>query len=88
MAEYKDGTYHKGYFSGGSNDELKLITCEDKIVIPLKLQSYVLHWYNKYLLCPGLDRTEVIIFQHLYWPDIRDTVWKEVDNCDTCQRSK
>ena len=33
-------------------------------------------------------RTEAMIHQHLYWSDIRDTVWKEVTNCDTCQRAK
>ena len=83
MAKYEDGTHHKGFFGGGINIDLSLITCKDKIVIPSKLQSYVLHWYNKYLLCPGLDRTEVIIFQHLYWPGIRYAVQKEVTNCIT-----
>ena len=39
LAKYKNGTHHKGYFRGGSNIDLKLITCEDKIVIPSKLQS-------------------------------------------------
>ena len=42
--KYKDGTYHKGSFSGGRNIDFNLITCKDKIVIPSKLQSYVLHW--------------------------------------------
>ena len=32
--EYKYGTYHKGYFCGGSNIDIKLIRCEDKIIIP------------------------------------------------------
>ena len=27
MARYKDGTYHTGYFRGGSDIGLKLITC-------------------------------------------------------------
>ena len=31
--EYKDGTYYKGYFCGGSNIDLNLITCKEKIVI-------------------------------------------------------
>ena len=33
--KYKDGTYHGhgGSFSGGSNIDIKLITCKDKIVI-------------------------------------------------------
>ena len=42
MSKYKNGTYHKGSFRGGSNIGLKLITCEDKIVIPSELQSCIL----------------------------------------------
>ena len=87
MAKYKNGMCHKGYFSGGSNDYLKLITCKNNIVILSKIQSYVLHWYHMYILHPGMYRTEAIIFQHLYWPNIRYAVRKEVTNCDTCQRT-
>ena len=64
MAKYKEGTYQKCYFRGGSNIDLSLILCEDNIVIPSMLQSYLLHWY--YLLCPGMDRSEATIRQHLY----------------------
>ena len=35
-----------------------------------------------------MDRTEAMIRQHLYWPDIRYAVCKEATNCDTCQRTK
>ena len=35
-----------------------------------------------------MDRTEVMIHQHLYWPDIRYAIRKEVNNCDTWQRTK
>ena len=62
--------------------------CEDNIVITEILQSYVLHWCHKYLLHPGMDRTEAMIFQHFYWSDIRYAVRKEVTNFDTCQRTK
>ena len=34
MNKYEDGTDHKGYFCGSNNIDLKLITCEDKIVFP------------------------------------------------------
>ena len=34
MNKYKDDTYHKGSFCGGSNIDINLIMCEDKIVIP------------------------------------------------------
>ena len=57
-------------------------------MIPSKLQCYVLHWYRTYLLHPGMDRTEVMICQHLYWPDIRYVVRKEVTNCGICKRTK
>ena len=34
IARYKNGTYNKGSFRGGSNIDINLKTCEDKIVIP------------------------------------------------------
>ena len=46
MAKYEDGTYHEGSVRGGINSYLNLIMCEYKVVIPKKLQSYVLHWYQ------------------------------------------
>ena len=83
MDKYKYCTYNKGSFCGGSNDNLSLITCAYKIAIPSKLQSYVLHWYHTYLLNLGMNRTDVMIRQHLYWPNIRNAVRKEIINCDT-----
>ena len=65
MAKYNNVTYHKGSFCGGSNIDLNLITCDNKIFIPEKLQSYVLHWYHTYILRPDMDRTEAMIFQPL-----------------------
>ena len=63
-AKYNVGTYQKRFFCGGSNIYLNLITCNDNIVILSILQSYVLRWYHIYLLHPGMDGTEAIIFQH------------------------
>ena len=87
-AKYEMGTYQKDCFCGGSNKHLKLIMCKDKVVITPIIQSYVLHWYHAYLLHTGMDRTETMIHQNFYWPGIRYTVWKEVGNCDTLQRTK
>ena len=78
----------KVIFHGVSNNNLKLTTCEDKIVIPEILQSYVLHWYHKNLLHTGMDITEATICHHLYFPITRNAVRKESTNCDTCQRTK
>ena len=47
-----------------------------------------MHWYHTYILHPGMDRTEAMIHQHLYWPNIRNSVQTEVSNCDTFQRTK
>ena len=56
IAKYTTGNYQKGCFIGGSNIDLKLITCGDNIFILSKLQSYVVHWYHVYLLHPRMDR--------------------------------
>ena len=76
MDKYKMGAYDTGSFLGGSNIYLNLIMCKGNIVIPLILQSYVLHWYHMYILHPGMDRTEAMILQRLYWTIIRDIFHK------------
>ena len=86
--KFKNGTYHNSSFRGGINTYLNLITYKDTIVIPSKFQSYVFNWYHRYLRHTGMDITEAIICQYLYWTDIRDSIWKEITNCDTCQRTK
>ena len=55
--------YQKGYFRGDRNT-IRLVTYKNKIVIPQKLQKYVVKWYHTYLLHTGLDQTEAIICQH------------------------
>ena len=47
MAEYNIGTYPIGSFIGGSNIDLKILTCKDDIVIPLLLQTCIFNWYHK-----------------------------------------
>ena len=54
MAKYNMGTYNKGFLCGGSNMDLILIICVSKVVIPVILQIYTLHWYHTYLLYPGM----------------------------------
>ena len=88
IAKYKNGKYHKSYFYGGCNIDLKIIMCKDNIIIQPKLQSYIFHWYYTYILHPGMDLMKAVIRQHLYWTDIRDSVRKEVTNFGTCQCTK
>ena len=65
LDKYGMGTYNKGYFCGGSNIHLNLITCEDKIVILSIIQIHALHRYHTYLLHPRTDRKKAMICQHL-----------------------
>ena len=78
MAEYNKFICKISSFCGGSNIIINHIMCEDNIYIPLILQRYVLYWYYKYILHPGMDRTEAMICQHFYWPDIITAIRKEV----------
>ena len=87
MDKYQNGMCHKGSFCVGSNIDLSLIMCDGNSFILSKLQSYVLHWYHTYLLHPGMDKTKTTIHQYLYWPNIRDAVWKEVTYYDNCKRT-
>ena len=52
---------------------LKSYICKGKIFILSVLQSYVLNLYHAYLCHSGQDRTEVIIFKHLYWHDLKSS---------------
>ena len=88
MATYKNSKYKIGSSHGGSDISINLIMYEYNIVIFLILKSYVLNWYHKYLLHPGMDKTEAMILQHLYLAVIRNDAQKKVKNCDTCQRIK
>ena len=67
--------YKKVSFRGVRNT-ITLITYQDKIVIPQKIQKYVLHWYHTYLLHTGIDWTDTMILKHLFKPVIIDVVQK------------
>ena len=67
---------------------ISLIMCKDKIVIPSILQSYVLYWYHTYILYTGMNRTEAMVCQYFYWPDIRYDFRKKVTNSESCQHIK
>ena len=77
----------KWSFCGGHNP-INMVTYQNKIVVPQKLQKYVIHWCHTFLLHYGLDRTEAMIRQHLFWTGIREAVRNEFKNCDSCQCNK
>ena len=60
----------KQIYFGAGNTILNIITFDNKICIPTKLQIYVIIFYHKYLLRPETGRTEAMIFQNLYWSSL------------------
>ena len=76
MEKLHSAEYQMGYFRGGKNT-IEFVTYKDKILIPQQLQKYVVKWYHKYLLHPGLDRTDEVIIYQLYCPGIGEAVHKE-----------
>ena len=48
----------------------------------------MVRWYHTYILHPVLYQTEAIICQHLFWPNIRESVQSEVQHCNSCQNNK
>ena len=69
-------------------EDVELITYENKIYIPSKLQARVVAWYHEYLAHPGITRLEATIRQIYTWPKLRDHVHEHCRTCDKCQLSK
>jgi hypothetical protein len=61
-----------------------LVTREDKIVVPRRLQGRVVAWYHKYLVHPGETRLEKTLRQMLYWKGLRGHVEGYVKTCRYC----
>ena len=65
VAKLKLENYHNKYFCGGVITT-NLICLGVKMVMPMIIQKYIVNWYNKYLLHPGMDHTEATISQNYY----------------------
>jgi hypothetical protein len=74
-------------FHGGGR-EFKLITRNDRIVLPKVLQQKCAQWYHLMLMHPGTSRMELTISQHYYWPNLKNTVIDVCKKCQICQLSK
>ena len=79
---YKETTFPFG------DTEFRLITKEDKIVIPKSLQVKAVKYYHQTLCHPGETRTELTMGQHYTWMGMRKTVEKVCKYCRTCQLNK
>jgi RNase H-like domain found in reverse transcriptase/Integrase zinc binding domain len=74
-------------FRGGGTDR-KLITRNERIVIPTSLQKRIVRWYHHILCHPGESRTEATIAQHLHWSGMREHIKNECSTSHVCQLTK
>ena len=66
----------------------KLITKDNKIVLPRSLQAKAIQWYHEILLHPGETRTELTIGQHFTWVGMQKAIQQACKRCATCQLTK
>jgi hypothetical protein len=87
LKQAQTGSYSLKKFHGGGAT-VCLLCFKDKIVIPTSLTKQIVQWYH-YLLChPSINRTEEIIGQHFYWPEMRDQITNDISICAICQTQK
>ena len=84
----EDSRYRMTPFHGGENNEIKLITRDEKIVIPEELQDRIVEWYHTFLCHPGETRTEQTIRQHFTFKGLRTKVKSHCSKCKICQLTK
>lgn len=77
----------KAFRGGGKSYDL-IVTNDDKIVIPKRLQKRVVTWYHETLCHPGETRTEQTIRLNFYWKSLRKDVEDICKKCHTCQVHK
>ena len=67
---------------------VQLITHEDKIYVPRKLQQRVLNWYHYYLNHPGGKRLYNTLKQICHWKGMANQAADFCKKCKTCQQHK
>jgi hypothetical protein len=87
MKRLEKNRYVLKSFHGGGKDR-QLVCYQGKIVIPKTLQTRTVNWYHHLLGHPGINRTEESIYQHLWWPKMRQLITTIVSTCVPCQKNK
>jgi len=67
---------------------VKLITKEDKIVLPTTLRKTAAEWHHLHLLHPGETRMELTLGQHFTWTGMRKTIQSVCKACRVCKEAK
>jgi len=71
-----------------SGTTYKLVTRENKIVLPTSMQRKAVVWYHQVLCHPDETRTELTMAQHFCWKGMCNTVQDVCKRCPTCQINK
>ncbi len=69
-------------------ENTKVLSKNDKLVIPAALHHQAVSWYHHYLQHPGSTRLEETLCIAMYWKGMCLTVWSYAKNCKTCQVNK
>jgi hypothetical protein len=73
LLKSKPDIYKKKDFKH-SNETYSLVTKEDKIVLPKKLQKKATEWYHLHLLHPGKTCIELTLGHHYCWVGMTKTI--------------
>ena len=71
-----------------SDRTYRLLTREDKIVLPKELGKELAEWYHSHLLHPGETRLELSLRQHFCFKGLKPTVEKVCKTCAVCRTHK
>ncbi len=69
-------------------EDTKVLSKNGKLVIPASLQHRAVAWYHHYLQHPGHSRLKETMRSMIYWKGMRNTIWKYVKSCRSCQVNK
>ena len=71
-----------------SDKEYELVTRDDKIVIPKRMEREVTEWYHAHLLHPGEKRLELTLRQHFTFIGLITVVKRVCKACTVCKSLK
>ena len=69
-------------------DNVEIITYEDRIYVPQKLQKRTLEWYHHFLNHPGGDRLYKTLNRVCYWKGMASQATSFCRRCPECQKHK
>ena len=78
------------HFSYLSVDLKNCICCYSRLWVPEDLYSLVLREVHDQIASdyPGCQKTVSLLARNYYWPKMKDTVYRYIQNCHICRRAK